>query len=65
MNRRNIEPIIEQIKFRLDRQTDGQTDRQTDKSIPVYPPQTSWGGGILDSAGPSVCPDVDGILSAQ
>ena len=27
-------------------QTDGQTDRRTDKVNPVYPPPTSFGGGI-------------------
>ena len=28
-------------------QTDGEADRQTDKVIPVYPPPSSLGGGIL------------------
>ena len=28
-------------------QTDGQTDRQTDKVIPVYPPPTSLGRGMM------------------
>ena len=32
---------------RTDRRTDGRTDRQTDKVIPVYPPPTSMGGGII------------------
>ena len=34
------------VKFTLDRRTDGQTDRQTDRVIPIYPPQTSFAGGI-------------------
>jgi len=29
-----------------DRRTDGQTDRQTDRPIPIYPPQTTFVGGV-------------------
>ena len=41
------------VKFTLDRRTDGrtdgQTDGQTDRVIPIYPPQTSFAGGITIS----------------
>jgi hypothetical protein len=29
-------------------QTDERTDRETDRSIPIYPPQTTFAGGIIN-----------------
>ena len=54
-NMKALSVLVEKLEPRLsllwtDGRTDGRTDGQTDGVIPIYPPQTSFAGGITIAA---------------